>query len=370
MTTDVVEPAAALPGSPQNPLTVPVPKDQYTEEEVAEGKASAKELMKDAEVNCIAQVLYYSRQLYAMGRHMLHDRMQKRKGSECAEETIVRAMAAKADQGFDSRDLLKALTEIVLPIVKVENDDRNAALDAEEKKLKITDEDRRRGQLMPTGISYNPDDQLLPRPTTLALYGHGKAVQFVLDQIVNAALVKPETSSIKKNVVLRLIEDLVPQLANRQRDKQHVEIGLSQWLNSARSFKVLDKELSPWKRQLLGERVDMVMIDDAWLGQNDLSTNMARSRARLAADAQRVFRKWANQEGAALVVGVQLAADPANFVPQVDMEEAGWDELYAHTLLRRVDVVHALGTQFETHYRLLVDGREAFTVEKIVIDGK
>ena len=88
------------------------------------------------------------------------------------------------------------------------------------------------------------------------------------------------------------------------------------------------------------------------------------------ADAQRVFRKWANQEGAALVVGVQLAADPANFVPQVDMEEAGWDELYAHTLLRRVDVVHALGTQFETHYRLLVDGREAFTVETIVIDGK
>jgi len=259
----------------------------------------------------------------------------------------VQYAAYQASKPFDEHELMRGVTETVLPWVgavvdRHVNEERSAAMADQAAR-----NEARRVEPIPLGFRHCVGQELTaqPRDKTLVLVGWKNAVLWLLDQV----------GSKVPGVLVRLNSGQDGEISATT-----VCVPPQRWAKCATSDRTLDgmvdREIAP----VVGGPVDLVVCDD--LAAAITTAFLGRPAAADAGDAHRRLRKWCDVMGAGFVAGLPTLAPGA---PDVSGPE--FEQLRTFTHLRPVVVVPAPA---EGYYRVTVGGVGTFDVPRADLDDR
>lgn len=347
--------------------TLQPPSRTYTDEELDAAGEEARQLMKLKSINNVAQLLCYARQLYMIGKVMLQQTVQAADGSEVGFEAIVRAMNhfAHSDPENTSEAMLAKKLPHVIEVLKIKQQlDAERAAEEDAQQQKTEDMRRREQEITLASLGLPP----LSRKKSVVLAGHPGVLRFVLGRILSDALAENGHSEKDRvprfaNVAIRLVHKLRQAELSAKKDKLSVDVGVNSWLATAANWRTFDRAIMPWLKQLRGNRVDLLLAEDAV----SLYSGFAQaSTFHAVASVQQALRKWGDASGTGIVLGVQTA----ELSPTLP-DEAAVDELRKYARLHVLSAVPAEGEQAETHFYIKLDGNVIHTVDrKIVLEAR
>ncbi len=270
------------------------------------------EAVKVPNINLACAALLRSRQLYFLARNELSHHLETYPEVDRSEmeSILVQSMASKAEEGFDSEELVKAVGQEVLIFVHKAH-------------LRIT-----RDQAL---CDSEEGDDSAEQPKGLVLVGreYPKGASHVLCSAHQDELVARVDQIISEAIAsnLRVLEfgliSNAPQTADRDTRRRHVVAPMSQWLGAISSRPAAAKLIRHWARQLSGEAADLIVIRDlARIGKSSIvGVDLDWFNAN---NAHTILLDFARQSGTVLVCAVHTTEDKPESVfpehPQIFLE--------------------------------------------------
>lgn len=323
-------------------------------------ETSQKLIDKDRPTGIVCVAMLHARRLYYMCLEDLDRRIAELSPdkAEAVRAHLVHSMAAKAMEPFERIHVQEGIQKQVLPYVAA-----SIASEAEEERRleraqRETQEESRKKTRIPVGFQLGPSESPekaseIDRSRTELLAGYRPAVQLLLQTAAHKALLRKASSSTPKLRVLHLSTDQkgyrnASKKSNK--DKTYIRVGLNRWKHKCSSVKKLSTVLLPWLRMMRGYQVDLLVIDDLRLADTKLTDAVVDEIH--ASNCHRLFRKWADDAGCALLAGLlyeenetPVKGDPCweqleiyTNLHFVSHEDGEWDEDYeCDTYTIRVD---------------------------------
>ncbi len=260
---------------------------------------------------------------------------------------------------FNEHDLMDGMVKTVLPWL-TELVDKHVTHDQKEELSALAAENEaRKGRPVPIGFKHTPTQEStsLTRDRALVLVGWSNAVRWLLDQACEQVLKAKDEQTY---TILRFMTN-----APKAQD-QHarlVRLGKSAWAGCTNSDRDLDTMVTQYVSTVIGGNIDLVVCDD--MGEANSTGFVGRLDAARAGDANRRFRRWCDNMGAAF-----LGAMPY-FTPELpDFSGPEWEQLKTFAHVRPVQVLDGAEFDKADHYRLVV-GTEAsvFDVPKDILNS-
>lgn len=253
----------------------------------------AREAVGRPEVRPVVAAMLAARRLYALAFESARAAVP----GDCADadavaEVFSASTAAAAERPFEPADLLRDLTDSVVPWLGAEVERRTAAVAGERRRLLEEYEEERRASPVPTGAGALE----LRRDRPLVLFGTAAAVYTACDLMASAAV----ASSC---CVLRLAgyDDRRPGATPDGSDC--LQLPRRSWLGAAKSRDAWLRAAGRLVLPRLTGLPDLFVCDDAPAAVVGGSGTW-RAPAAVANDALRHLAEWASEAGCALVLGV------------------------------------------------------------------
>lgn len=335
--------------------------EDLSKEDFEELRQKALKLIKkDEHVNGAFATLVAARRLYMLAVQSLNRRADEIQMEAKVEAFVTGAARTHAgSEEFTREEVRDGIQMGVLPWLLAEIQEqtgREAGIVAKE--LAAEDEHRR---TLPIPLPFRPhknweqwedEKATMGRDRALTITGHPGAVSYTLDQIVNHAAQQKESPSKPKPTTVRLAAKMINHNVVGIKDKQTFEIGENRWLECGKSKRVITETVQPFYSALLRMRIDMLVVDNLAIAANGGYHDLAEREAWFrAGSVQRNFRKWADESGAALVLGVpfEAADETTPIVDQfqgIDINHSKWTQLLTYTDLIQVLVVEDSPTTY------------------------
>ena len=304
------------PGPEDTQQVVTEPENvEYTKEEVEEIRETAKKLMGDAKkadptVINVAMTMLASRQMYMAALYDMEERLRELEVSnrDGVRQTIADAMQYQAQQPFVRSELLDKIQMHVIPyFVATVQSEKGEEERREKERARLEDEERRERHI-PIGfpiVQDLPEDaKEMERERTLILAGHPGAVKFLLRRAVETALLQKATSKVPKLKVLHLScydKGYRNKTKRPNQDKTHIVIEERVWKYQLTGAQAWTKFIFPWQRQMRKQSIDLLVVDDI---TQLMEPRMATvPPGKVAAQAHRHLRRWADAAGCAVLCG-------------------------------------------------------------------
>ena len=287
-----------------------------TEEDVARIKATAlKVLQSDIGVHNACVNLVFARRLYNVALQALNRRMDELSKEQAVELFLIESMKHSSSAEFTREELLDQFTRSTLPWLTSEikeEKDRERALEVQDA---AKEEIWRREQIVP--IPFEPDKDWntrsvhgLPgigRKRTMTIAGHPGAVRCVLDLVMTFMLRLKEDTRFQRPSLIRLTDEMIAHNVLHEKGSQIFhKIGVNRWLHAGRTTGTMRETVKPWLNTLVRGRVDVCLVDDAAQLREPLG---AMPPWYLAGNIQRNVHKWAEESGAALILGLPFEVE-------------------------------------------------------------
>jgi hypothetical protein len=287
-----------------------------TEEDIAKIKATALKLLQtDTGVHNACVNLVFARRLYNVALQSLNRRMDELGKEQAIELFLTESMKHQSGQEFTREELLDQFTRSTLPWLTAEikeEKDRERALAVQDA---AKEEMWRREQIVP--IPFEPDREWptrsihgLPgvgRKRTMTLAGHPGAVRCVLDLVMTFMLRLKEDTKFQRPSLVRFTDEMINHNVLYEKGSQIFhKIGVNRWLHSARTVRVMHETVQPFLKTLVRGRIDVCLVDDAAQLREPLGD---MPPWYLAGNIQRNAHKWAEESGAALILGLPFEVD-------------------------------------------------------------
>ena len=279
-------------------------QEELTEEQqLAAVKEAQQYVEEDADINLACHAMIVSRQLYWMGRIALQRRLKDLTTTPGVEQALAMNIASHADQmQFTSQQVMAGLAGPVLQFVTAETERDLKLLHEVETARRQAEEQEKAGEweIIP-GLTILRSRSVIVLPMTRDAWPELSA------KIMKAAEENNEKHGVRKINVLHISDKLKGDTLIKKSEvgtKHYVEVTMNKAIDSASSAKNFDRVMSQWLRILNKERVDVIIIDDILPLRNPAST--WQSPVRVAEEAHRVIRKWADEQGAAIVACLPL----------------------------------------------------------------
>lgn len=318
---------------------------EFDKAQRAEKIQQAKDLVqgickKHPELGQAGGAMIFSRQIYRIARfeinRILTEHVKDPDVLSYAEEILVQAWAEAGDQGAADASmattLVQGLQGTVLPFCENFRNLRRRMEHEQMKEMSEAVEAERRETVLPLGFPIGTSlGEFLPRNKTLCLVGRLPAIEWVTSEVVNSVLSNPRP----KFRVVHLSKWAAPRLVHSKdeiKQKGHLNIPPNQWRGEANSG-------GKWKSLMascadrLGSAIDLVVVDDI----SELYTSgLVGGRNTYKADhAHKHMRRWADEAGAALLVGLPFDIDPSQ-EGGPDLTSPAFESLRSFTTLRPV----------------------------------
>ncbi len=279
-------------------------QEELTEEQQMEAvKEAQKYLEEDAEINLACHAMITSRQLYWMGRIALQRRLKDLTETPGVEQALAMNIASHADQmQFTSQQVMAGLAGPVLSFVTVETERDLKLLHEVEMARRQAEEQENAGEweIIP-GLTIMRSRSALVLPTTRDAWPE------LAGQIMKAAEDNNEQHGTRKINILHISDKLKADTLIKKSEmgtKNYVEVTMSKAVDSASSIKNFERVIAPYTRVLNKSRVDVILIDDIIPLRKAAST--WQTPVKMAEEAHRVVRKWADEQGAAIIACLPL----------------------------------------------------------------
>jgi len=313
-----------------------------------------KLIEKDAMVQSTCVTLLYAQQLYHCGLAALRRYLEEnKKGDRQVEAFLIKSMQSASMNPFSRQDLVKKTQAMVLPWLMAEIEAEQKREQAEQRQEEESYEEARRAEKFQLPWFVTSDEggegDMLSRDRSLVMVGHDKAVELLLQHVINTA--KSRQVAGKRLVVCRLLaEDKPLQVVSKsERGKRdYFEIGRTQWENKLTSQKKTAEALNPWLRYSKRHRIDMLIVDDLRLASP--KRNEAAPDGYHLNEVQKMLRKWCNAVGAFMVAGV-----PAGTSTETLEKGKDWDLLDVYSTLRMIQLLPGPTVAGEPTYHLTWD---------------
>lgn len=337
---------------------------QLTDEQrtfVAAG-AWARKLMGKPKYKAAVAALIAARQLYVVAYHELQDALaaETPPPHEMTQDMLVQSAMHEAAKPFDLNNTIGGFMGSVLPWLGDVADAKNKAEAAAVLKEQQELDDLRRSTPLDIGFRYDPEleEPSLPRDRSLVLVGWRPAVEFVIDQIVNAVLVSRREAML--STVVRFQRE---QPRRGEENVYLIRLGVERWRGFCNTANGVIKVTSEYVAPQMSHPADLIVCDD--LGAALTTGFKGRPIGAVAGDAHKRLRDVAKREGAGVVAGV-----PLDFKGFAEISGPEWEQLRTFTTVRPVRVLESADNLDPGKYRVFV-GRSAhyWEVDKAVLDG-
>lgn len=289
---------------------------ELTEEDVARIKATALKLIQnDVGVHNACVNLTFARRLYNVALQALNRRMDELEKEQGVELFLIESMKHQSAQEFTREELLDQLSRSTLPWLTAEIAEEKARERALAAQDAAKEEIWRREQIVP--IPFEPDKEWntrsvhgLPgigRKRTMTIAGHPGAVRCVLDLVMTFMLRLKEDTKFQRPSLVRLADEMISHNVLYEKGSQIFhKIGVNRWLHAGRTTRIMHETIRPWLKTLVRGRVDVCLVDDAAQLREPLGD---MPPWYLAGNIQRNVHKWAEESGAALILGLPFETD-------------------------------------------------------------
>lgn len=281
-----------------------------TAEQLSALQKRVEDLVNDDEnFNLFMSVMITAQQLYALARYSLQRECEKESiaWEDGVEEFIIKAAREHSLQPISRPDVLRKVQGCVLKFLTEEIDMQLQDERAEQLRAKAEDHDKRMATKVNVCIGGSTHE--LERGTGLVVWGKPKHVEHYLRSCCGG---ETDTTLYCKaeNDKNRTWDRNLPTV-------RQMNIGMNRWSAMGTSPAKLDKLFKVYLERLHHQECDLVKVDNLpFLG---ICSMVGRSRVRVAADAFKTLRKWAKEQGAAIVVGIPvLNEDEIEFGDEVN----------------------------------------------------
>lgn len=360
---NTAEKVAAKPSSPLSQLAPDASPDEKAYFEAAE---SVDKLMTDVPaIRKVVGSMLATRRLYATFYRELQEILEGQKNVHpMAEDFMVQAAMHKAAEPFSEHELMQGFVETMLPYI-AEIIDKHSAKDAEdERQRRESWEEERRSRRIPIGFKYSATQELdgLGRDRALVLVGWAPALYWLTDQIINNVLTKRDSDNYQ---IIRFMH-AAPHKTDREQSRL-VRVPPANWAGCGNSQNDLARVMGEFVQDRLSAQPDLVIVDD--LAAAYTKGFVSRLPAANAGDANKVFSRWCNLAGSALI-----GLLPIDSMELPDIRSGEYEQLRTFTNLRPVSVekkdegqlritVGDRAASFEVHSAIV----EAYARSKIII---
>lgn len=282
-----------------------------TGDAAVEGAAMARLLLSQSKtLQVFCNVMTAGWRVYAAAHQSMQDylaRLQKEKGVIGVDQigrVLAAAMRDFAAQPFSTETLETDVAQVVLPFLKLRNQQSADAADIQREKMLLEIEQVRRETPVPVGVSFDKElAAVIPRDRSVILCGAQPDVQNLLGRMVSHVISLPVQSGTfhALNVLW---------LANSSaafQDDRLLVIPQQRWAGIAASRKKLSKFVNT---QAHGRKIDLLVVGDLSMLMDATVREQHRAAYTDAAIAGHVrLRRCATDMGAALLAGVSPAFD-------------------------------------------------------------
>jgi len=293
------------------------------------GKRAQKLVDKDRQLQQAAVILRDSRRLYILGRSAISRRLGElgHAPDDGVEFAIVHSMNEASMASFERQEVFDSLRRLMLPWVTFELAAEKEREKAAEKAEEGAREAERRQKAVPTGLPLWPDGAGdLPRGGEVVVLAGSR--EPVLRCLRAAADIAARGQSKPRVAAVHFLEQVYQPATINRTEKLVVPVGVNQWLHAATTPNGLDKFMQRWLKQTSNGRADLLLVDDLALAFRPLVSDYPEPRA--AGSAQRNLRKWAEDNGCAVLAGLPLRDLATQDPPVLD---ADWEQLRAYARL-------------------------------------
>lgn len=293
------------------------------EELAALGQKVNKVTSEDTQLQQAALVLRDSRRLYTLGRAAISRRLDELgyKPDSDIEPVLVEAMNHAAMQEFTRGEVAEAMQHLILPFLAFELAAEQAREEIVEKEVQTKEEEEHRQTRVPIGTTLYgsaPDSQLARGEVTI-IVSRRDDVKAKLDEVAKFV----PTLTGRRVACIRFVDTLKEHTVINRFEKEVLDVGVNRWLQCATTFNNLSSFLKGWMRQTYKSRLDLLLIDD--ISQAVREPVVGYPVERMAAAANKNLRRWAKENGCAVLAGLPLTADIE--LPTLDDAGFGWNEL-------------------------------------------
>ncbi len=322
----------------------PVPPEQEpaerTDEELqAIAERSQKLAEKDFPVQSCCVTLLLARQLYYAGLQSLRDRMTELKHTpeDGIEAHLVKSMAEAAKGPFERQTIMDKLSKHTMSWLAATIASEN---EAERRRIKGDEEvldQHRREQEVDIGYCWDhpdgPELKTLGRKRTVVLAGMGGAVKYLLGLAVKTLRnTKANGPTAPAPSAIQLVLDENRDITKKRGGATYRTISYSRWNRKLTNGGQTTKILQPFLRNMRKMAIDLLIIDD--LSQVMPPGIVGASAPRVAGQALRHLRHWADEVGCGILAGLPLPKSQS--VPDIG-SDSDFEQLEVYSELRAVE---------------------------------
>lgn len=280
--------------------TPPVDTPAQDEELRQSAVQAQRALQQNKEIAHAASAMLVARQAYYLLLSSLTRLCAEQKVPDAAMDVIIDAMAKKAMEPFDPKQLPQRLVDVLLQHVSYENSIRAAEQAKESADALEATAGARKAASIPVPFPVLSTDFSAGLPKHMPLVLAGPAEFTTLWALLVWQYVTTSAETIR-SVRLRLGDS--HQLFTKE-EKTEIVLGRNLWEEGSTSTNKFDKFMTNWLRRFKNEQIDLLLVDDltAFGGPYPAMTGPVNKAAR----GLQVLRRWCESHGCALIGGIPL----------------------------------------------------------------